>query len=170
MGVIWGGGGSSVFFHSGPSSFSPFLLSEGGEPLTLPAGTHIFSHADFRTVQPENKKKALHTKSHNKRAVVHKVWTEKETKVVSIYLTDSFSEVLPTIRWHHCLLRCSTLANPRQTELYQSDCGRVFRWKITQHVLMPNCFLAILNILSIPKMTYCIFFLNSFKVTIINTN
>lgn len=85
----------------------------------------------------------------------------------SIYLfeilTGSFSryflsEVLPTIRWRHCLLRCSTLANPRQTELYQSNSGPVFRWKITQHILMPNCFLAILNIFEHPKNDLSYFF------------
>lgn len=58
--VLFGGDFSSVFFHSGSSSFSLLLLSEGGEPLTLPVGTHIFSHADFQTVPPENKKSSAH--------------------------------------------------------------------------------------------------------------
>lgn len=66
VGVIWG----RFFFSVFPLWITRllFLLHEGGKPLTLPAGTHIFSHADFQMVRPANKN-ALHTKSYNKRAL-----------------------------------------------------------------------------------------------------
>jgi hypothetical protein len=66
VGVIWGG----FFFSVFPLWIKRllFLPSEGGKSLTLPAGTHIFSHADFQMVRPKNKN-ALHTKPYHKRVL-----------------------------------------------------------------------------------------------------